>query len=343
MKTRITELLQIRYPIIQGGMMWVGRAELAAAVSNAGGLGTLTALTQPSPEALLEEVRRCRAMTDAPFAVNLTILPSAAPPPYEDYARAIVDSGVRIVETAGLQPEPITELFKSKGVVIVHKCTSVRHALSAERRGADAISIDGFECAGHPGEDDVPGLILIPAACAKLSIPVVASGGIANGRTMAAALALGADGVNMGTRFMLTREAPVHDSVKAALVAASERDTTLIFRGLRNTARVWRNPVSAAVNELESRPEGATFEALRPWVAGARGRQALEQGTVDDGLIWAGQCLGLIDDVPSCGELIQRMVAGCRFALGRAVALYGESTAFPDRRATGAADLLEID
>jgi len=322
MKTRITELLRIRYPIIQGGMMWVGRAELAAAVSNAGGLGTLTALTQPSPEALLQEVRRCRAMTQAPFAVNLTILPSAAPPPYADYAQAIVDSGVRIVETAGQQPEAITELFKSKGLVIVHKCTSVRHALSAQRRGASAISIDGFECAGHPGEDDIPGLILIPAACARLTIPVVASGGIANGRTMAAALALGADGVNMGTRFMLTREAPVHEHVKAALVQASERDTTLIFRGLRNTARVWRNPVSAAVNQLEQRPEGASFEDRRSWVAGARGRKALEEGSVDDGLIWAGQCLGLIDDVPSCAELIQRMVAECRLALRRATDLY---------------------
>ena len=325
MKTRITELLEIRYPIIQGGMMWVGRAELAAAVSNAGGLGTLTALTQPSPEAPLQEVQRCRALTAAPFAINLTILPSAAPPPYEDYARAIVDSGVRIVETAGQQPEAITELFKSRGLVIVHKCTSVRHALSAQRRGADAISIDGFECAGHPGEDDIPGLILIPAACARLSIPVVASGGIANGRTMAAALALGADGVNMGTRFMLTQEAPVHPAVKAALVQASERDTTLIFRGLRNTARVWRNPVSAAVNGLEQRPEGATFEQLRPWVAGARGRHALEQGTVDDGLIWAGQCLGLIDDVPGCAELIQRMVAECRLALRRACDLHGQT------------------
>ncbi|MBO9353072.1 nitronate monooxygenase [Bordetella petrii] len=325
MKTRITELLSIRYPILQGGMMWVGRAELAAAVSSAGGLGTITALTQPSPEALLEEVQRCRQMTDAPFAVNLTILPSASPPPYEDYARAIVESGVRIVETAGLHPEGITELFKSRGLTLVHKCTSVRHALSAQRRGVDAISIDGFECAGHPGEDDIPALILIPAACAKLSIPVVASGGIADGRTMAAALALGADGVNMGTRFMLTQEAPVHPEVKAALVDASERDTTLIFRDLRNTARVWRNHVSRSVNALERRPQGATFEELRPWVAGARGRLALENGDCDDGLIWAGLCLGLIDDIPTCAELIERMVRDCRQSLQRAAALHAAS------------------
>ena len=334
MKTRITELLCIRYPIVQGGMMWVGRAELAAAVSNAGGLGTLTALTQPSPQALLAEIARCATMTKAPFAVNLTILPSSAPPPYMDYARAIVESGVRIVETAGNHPAEITGLFKSAGLTIVHKCTSVRHALSAQKRGVHAISIDGFECAGHPGEDDVPALILIPSACAKLTIPVIASGGIADGRTMAAALALGADGVNMGTRFMLTREAPVHEKVKRALVNAGERDTTLIFRGLRNTARVWRNAVSGAVNELEARPQGASFEELHGWVSGARGRRALEGGDVDDGLIWAGQCIGLIDDVPSCDELIRRMVADCRRALGRAAALH--STHAPEPEALAA-------
>ncbi|WP_418320118.1 NAD(P)H-dependent flavin oxidoreductase [Piscinibacter sakaiensis] len=322
MQTRITQLLGIRYPIIQGGMMWVGRAELAAAVSNAGGLGTLTALTQPSAQALCAEIDRCRRMTAAPFAVNLTILPSSSPPPYLDYARAIVDSDVRIVETAGNHPAEITELFRTRGLTIVHKCTSVRHALSAERRGVDAISIDGFECAGHPGEDDVPALILIPSACARLTIPVIASGGIADGRTMAAALALGAEGVNMGTRFMLTEEAPVHIRVKQALLSASERDTRLIFRGLRNTARVWHNAVSAAVRELESRPEGASFEDLHPWVSGSRGRRALESGDVDDGLIWAGQCVGLIDDLPSCDQLIRRMVAECRHALARALAMH---------------------
>jgi len=312
MKTRITELLSIRYPILQGGMMWVGRAPLAAAVSNAGGLGTLTALTQPSPDALRAEIERCRALTNLPFAVNLTILPAASPPPYRKYAEAIVESGIRIVETAGNHPAEITDLFLRQGLKIVHKCTSVRHALSAQKRGVSAVSIDGFECAGHPGEDDIPGLILIPAAARALDIPVIASGGIADGRGMAAALALGADGVNMGTRFMLTREAPLHDEVKAALASASERDTALIFRPLRNTARVFRNRTAQEVLALEGRPGGAEFEALRPLVAGARGRAALESGQTDDGLIWAGMCLGLIDDVPSCAELIERMVRECR-------------------------------
>ncbi len=292
--------------------MWVGRAPLAAAVSNAGGLGTLTALTQPSPDALRAEIERCRALTDLPFAVNLTILPAASPPPYREYAEAIVQSGLRIVETAGNHPAEITELFLRHGLKIVHKCTSVRHALSAQKRGVSAVSIDGFECAGHPGEDDIPGLVLIPAAARALDIPVIASGGIADGRGMAAALALGADGVNMGTRFMLTQEAPLHDKVKAALASASERDTALIFRPLRNTARVFRNRTAQEVLALEGRPGGAEFETLRPLVAGARGRAALESGQTDDGLIWAGMCLGLIDDVPSCAELIRRMVQECR-------------------------------
>ncbi|RCW63618.1 NAD(P)H-dependent flavin oxidoreductase [Pseudorhodoferax soli] len=325
MKTAITELLNIRYPIIQGGMMWVGRAELAAAVSNAGGLGTLTALTQPTPQALLAEIERCRAMTSAPFAVNLTILPTASPPPYGDYAQAIIESGVKIVETAGRHPDEMTEAFKRAGIKLIHKCTSVRHALSAQKRGVDAISIDGFECAGHPGEDDIPGLILIPAACARLNIPVVASGGIADGRTMAAALSLGAQGVNMGTRFMMTQEAPIHVDVKEALTGASENDTTLIFRGLRNTARVWRNAVAAQVNQLERRAEGATFEDLRPLVSGARGRAALESGQADDGLIWAGQCIGLIDDIPTCQALIDRMLQDCRASLASATRMFADT------------------
>ncbi|MGH8245253.1 MAG: NAD(P)H-dependent flavin oxidoreductase, partial [Gammaproteobacteria bacterium] len=290
MKTRITDLLSIRYPIVQGGMMWVGRAELAAAVSNAGGLGTVTALTQPDPQSLKAEITRCRAMTPNPFAVNLTILPSVSPPPYMEYARAIVNSGINIVETAGNHPAEITDLFLSHGLKILHKCTSVRHALSAQRRGVSAISIDGFECAGHPGEDDVPGLILIPAAARQLDIPIIASGGIADGAGMAAAMVLGAEGINMGTRFMLTREAPVHEAIKQKLIGATEKDTTLIFRSLRNTARVYSNNVAEQVVALERRPGGAEFSEIRPWVSGARGREALETGKTDRGLIWAGLC-----------------------------------------------------
>lgn len=320
MHTRVTELTGTRYPIIQGGMQWVGRAELASAVSNAGALGVLTALTQPTPDALATEIARCRSLTDQPFGVNLTILPTTAPPPYADYVTAIIDSGVKVVETAGRSPAEFIERFKSAGVKIIHKCTSVRHALSAERSGVDAISIDGFEAAGHPGEDDVPGLVLIRAASAALRIPIIASGGIADGRGMAAALMLGAEGINMGTRFMLTREAPIHEDIKAALAAGSERDTKLIFRAFSNTGRVFRNAVSEEVVEIERQP-GASFEDIRPLVAGARGRAALESGDVDGGLLWAGQTIGLIDDVPSCAELVQRIVTDCRLAIVRGATL----------------------
>ncbi|HDR8982679.1 nitronate monooxygenase family protein [Burkholderia vietnamiensis] len=318
MKTRVTEILGIRYPIIQGGMQWIGVAEMASAVSNAGGLGTLTALTQPDPDALRAEISRCRAMTDRPFAVNLTILPAVKPPPYADYVSAIIESGVKIVETAGNSPKEFMTRFKEAGVKILHKCTSVRHALSAESAGVDIISIDGLECAGHPGEDDVGGLVLIPTAVKRLSIPVVASGGIADGRGMAAALALGAEGVNMGTRFTATREAPMHDNIKHALVRATERDTRLIFRSLRNTARVFKNAISEEVVATERRPGGCEFEDIRPLVAGARGRAALTAGEVDGGVITAGQCVGLIEDVPTCEELIERMVRECREDLDRA-------------------------
>ena len=320
MKTPLTELLNIQYPIIQGGMQGVGRAELASAVSNAGGLGILTALTQPTPDALRAEIARCRQMTDKPFGVNLTMLPSTNPPPYLEYAKAIVDSGVTVVETAGNSPKEFIALFKEAGVKIVHKCTAVRHALSAERNGVDAISIDGFEAAGHPGEDDVPGLVLIPAAARALKIPVVASGGIADGRGMAAALALGAHGINMGTRFMLTKEAPIHDAIKQAIVAGTERDTKVIFKPFRNTARVFRNAISEQVAELEKRP-GATFDDVRELVAGARGRAALENGTVDDGLLWAGVGIGLMEDIPSCAELIERIITECRESLATATRL----------------------
>lgn len=324
MKTEVTRLLGIDYPIVQGGMQWVGLAELAAAVSNAGGLGILTALTQPTPEDLAREIGRCRAMTDRPFGVNLTMLPAVKPPPYERYLDVIIDSGITIVETAGNSPRAFVERMKAHGIRILHKCTSVRHALSAERAGVDIISIDGFECAGHPGEDDIPGLILIPAAVRALRIPVIASGGIADGRGMAAALALGAQGVNMGTRFLCTREAPVHDDIKQALVAAGERDTNLILRSMRNTARVFRNAVSDEVVALEKRPGGARFEEVRPLVAGQRGRAALESGDVQDGIVSAGMAIGLIDDIPSCDDLIRRMVADCRAHLRRALALAEE-------------------
>lgn len=321
MKTEVTRLLGIDYPIVQGGMQWVGLAELASAVSNAGGLGILTALTQPTPEDLAREIQRCRGMTDRPFGVNLTMLPAVTPPPYERYLDVIVDSGITIVETAGNSPRAFVERMKAHGIRILHKCTSVRHALSAERAGVDIISIDGFECAGHPGEDDIPGLVLIPAAVRALRIPVIASGGIADGRGMAAALALGAQGVNMGTRFLCTREAPVHEAIKQALVAAGERDTNLILRSLRNTARVFKNAVSDEVVALERRPGGAAFEEVRPLVAGQRGRAALASGDAQAGVVSAGMVIGLIDDIPTCDELIGRMVAECRTHLRRALAM----------------------
>lgn len=320
-ENRVTNLLGIRYPIIQGGMQWVGRAELASAVSNAGGLGVLTALTQPTPEHLRREIERCRSMTDRPFGVNLTILPTASPPPYDEYVDAILEGGVRIVETAGQSPKTFIARFKAHGVTIVHKCTSVRHAISAERAGVDIVSIDGFECAGHPGEDDIPGLILIPLAARALKIPLVASGGIADGRGMAAALSLGAEGINMGTRFVCTREAPVHDNLKHALVAGTERDTNLIFRTLGNTARVLRNSISDEVVATERRPGGCQFEDIRHLVIGARGRDAWISGDPDGGVLTAGMVMGLIDDIPSCAELIEQIVHDCRRELGRALSV----------------------
>jgi nitronate monooxygenase len=306
-RTRFTELFGVQHPIVQGGMMWVGRAELAAAVSNAGGLGLLTALTQPTPDDLRREIDRCRAMTDKPFGVNLTILPSVTPPPYAAYRRAIIDSGITIVETAGYKPQEHVEEFKAHGVKVIHKCTAVRHALSAERMGVDAISIDGFECAGHPGEDDIPGLILIPAAADRVKIPMLASGGFGDARGLVAALALGADGINMGTRFCATVEAPIHDNVKQFLVSNDERATRLIFRKFHNTGRVARNSVADRVVEISAR-EGAVFEDIQPLVSGARGREALETGDIDAGLVWAGQVQGLIHDIPTCRALIERIM-----------------------------------
>ncbi|WP_168396147.1 NAD(P)H-dependent flavin oxidoreductase [Acinetobacter indicus] len=306
-QTRVTQMLGIRHPIIQGGMMWVGTAEMASAVSNAGGLGTLTALTQPSPEALAQEIARCREMTDQPFAVNLTLLPAVNPPPYAEYRQVIIDSGIKIVETAGNKPHEHIEVFKQHGITVIHKCTSVRHALSAQKIGADIISIDGFECAGHPGEDDIPGLILIPAAADQLTVPIIASGGFGDGRGLVAALALGAEGINMGTRFCATQEAPIHDNIKQFYLNNDERATNLLYRQFRNTARVAKNSVSDLVVQMSQDPN-LEFEHIRPYVSGLKGKLALETGDVDAGLITAGQVLGLIHDIPSCDDLIQRMI-----------------------------------
>lgn len=308
-RTRVTDLLGIERPIIQGGMQNVGLAELASAVANAGGLGILTALTQPDPDALRQEIARCRTMTSRPFGVNLTVFPTTKPSDYAGYARAIIDSGVRIVETAGTSAVvPLWQEFREAGVTIIHKCTSVRHAVSAEEKGVDAISIDGFECAGHPGEDDIGGLVLIPAAADRVSIPLIASGGIADARGLVAALALGAEGINMGTRFCATREAPVHDAVKQAYLANDERGTHLIFRKFRNTARVGKSEVSDRVTEILAAPD-ATFADVADLVAGARGRDMLANGDLSRGIFWASQAQGLVHDIPTVAELLDRIEA----------------------------------
>jgi len=276
---------------------------------------------------LRREIERCRAMTERPFAVNLTILPSVNPPPYADYLRAIIDSGVRIVETSGHRPEEHVEQFKRHDIIVIHKCTTARHAVSAQRMGVDVISIDGFECAGHPGEDDIPGLVLIPATADRVSIPVIASGGFGDGRGLAAALALGAEGINMGTRFCATVEAPIHDNVKRFLVSNDERGTNLIFRKFHNTGRVAKNSVSDRVREISARPE-AEFEDIRPLVSGAKGRLALENGDLDAGLIWAGQVQGLIHDIPTCKDLIERIVGDAKQILSeRLVGMIGKTHA----------------
>jgi len=307
LKTRFTETFGVVHPIVQGGMQWVGYAELVSAVANAGALGFLTALTQPTPEALRQEIARAREMTDKPFGVNLTILPTVNPVPYDEYRQVVIEAGIKIVETAGNNPSPHLPAFKAAGIKVIHKCTSVRHALKAQSIGVDAVSIDGFECAGHPGEDDVPGLILIPAAADKLTIPMIASGGFGDGRGLVAALALGADGINMGTRFMATVEAPIHKKIKEAIVAGDERSTNLIFRTLHNTARVAKNAVSDEVVAIERRG-GATFEDIKPLVIGQRGRLAMEGGEVDGGIWSAGLVQGLIHDIPTCEELVSRIV-----------------------------------
>ena len=309
LKTRFTETFGVDYPIAQGGMQWVGKAQLVAAVANAGALGFLTALTQPTPEALADEIKRTQDLTDKPFGVNLTVFPTINAPDYNAYADVIINGGIRIVETAGTPAVAEQwELFKAAGLKIIHKCTSVRHALSSERKGVDAISIDGFECAGHPGEDDIPGLILIPAAANKVKIPMLASGGFGDGRGLVAALALGADGINMGTRFCVTQEAQIADSFKQRMVENDERQTNLIFRTLHNSARVMKNAVSDQVVGIE-RGGNATFADVQELVAGKRGLSAMERGDTDGGIWSAGMVQGLIDDVPTVKQLIDRIVA----------------------------------
>jgi nitronate monooxygenase len=307
MKTRLTELLGIEAPIICGGMMRVGTADLAAAVSNAGALGIMTALTQKTPEGLHDEIERCKSLTDKPFAVNLTVGVVATKIDYDQYVEVITRSGVKIVETAGRSPEPFMARFKAAGIKVIHKCVAVRHALAAERLGVDVVSIDGFECAGHPGEQDVGGLVLFPAAAQALQIPVVASGGIADGRGLAAALALGCDGVNMGTRFMATQEAPIHDGIKQKIVEMDENQTQIIFRSYRNTARVYKNSVALKVAEIEA--AGGGFDQVHEFVSGTNQEKAWTTGDIDAGMVTVGMSGAFVDDLPTCAVLVRRIVA----------------------------------
>ena len=306
MRTRFTEAFGVAHPVVQGGMQWVGRAELVAAIANAGALGHLTALTQPTPGHLAREIERCRELTDRPFGVNLTILPSITPPPYDEYAQVIIDCGVPFVETAGNNPAAFIEMFKPAGIKLIHKATTVRHALKAQSLGVDAVSIDGFDCAGHPGEDDVPGLVLIPACADALTIPIIASGGFADARGLVAALALGADAINMGTRFMCTAESPIHEDIKRRIVESDERQTDLIFRTLGNTARVARNAISAQVIAIEG--EGGSFDDVRDLVAGSRGARVYESGDPEAGIWTAGISQGLIHDIPTCTQLMETIM-----------------------------------
>ena len=308
MQTRITKLFDIQHPIIQGGMHYVGFAELASAVSNAGGLGIITGLTQKTPEDLAKEIAKCNDMTDKPFGVNLTFLPSFSSPPYPEYIDAIIQGGVRIVETAGRSPEKYLPQMKEAGIKIIHKCTSVRHSLKAERIGCDAVSVDGFECGGHPGEDDIPNMILLPRAAQELKIPFVASGGIGNAQQLVASLALGADGINMGTRFIATKEAPVHQNVKDAIIAATELDTTLVMRSLRNTERVLKNSASEKVLAIEKEKGANTqIEDIMELVGGVYPK-VMTEGDMEAGVWSCGMVAGLIDDNPTCQELIDRIM-----------------------------------
>lgn len=312
MRTRITELLGIDRPVLSGGMMWISRAELVVAVGEAGGMGFMTALSHATTDDLAKEIRKIKAMTDKPFGVNLTILPTLLPVDYGAYVTTICEEGVKFVETAGRNPEPYMEQFKAAGIKVIHKCTSVRHAIKAEKVGCDAVSIDGFEAAGHPGEDDVTSLILVPCTADAISIPFVASGGFGDARGLAAALALGADGMNMGTRFLVTQEAPVHDNLKQALVNADERQTRLLLRTLKNTERVYHNSVADKVLEVEAEPGETHIMQLAPIIGGGKGKEMLEDGDIDKGVLAAGQVIGLIHDIPTVQELMDTLMSEAR-------------------------------
>lgn len=308
MKTRITELFNIKHPIIQGGMHYVGFAELASAVSNAGGLGIITGLTQKTPDDLSREIARCRKMTNEPFGVNLTFLPTVNSPDYQGYINVIIDGGIKIVETAGRNPQEYLPKLKENGVNVIHKCTSVRHALKAQQIGCDAVSVDGFECGGHPGEDDIPNMVLLPRAADELKIPFVASGGMADARSLVASLSLGADGMNMGTRFIATKEAPVHENVKQAILAAKEIDTRLVMRPLKNTERVLNNPaVEQLLAKETSLGKDIKFEDIIDEVAGVYPKVMMD-GDIDSGVWSCGMVAGLIHDIPTCNELIKRIM-----------------------------------
>ncbi|PKX97226.1 NAD(P)H-dependent flavin oxidoreductase [Aspergillus novofumigatus IBT 16806] len=320
--TALTRKLGIAVPVVQGGMQWVGYAELAAAVSNAGGLGILTALTQPTPEDLRKEIRRCRTMTKKPFGVNLTLLPALVPPDYAAYAQVIIDEGVKIVETAGNNPGPVITQLKKANTIILHKCTTIRHAKSAVKLGVDFLSIDGFECAGHVGEHDITNFILLSRARQELNVPFIASGGFADGQGLAAALALGAEGINMGTRFMCTVEAPIHQKVKEAIVASDENNTNLVMRRWKNTSRLFKNKVSEEALKVERESKTGEFAEIAPFVSGKRGREVFLNGDIDYGVWTAGQVIGLIHDIPTCADLLQRIEREAVEAIDRSKSLY---------------------
>ncbi|KAI9374477.1 hypothetical protein BJX61DRAFT_540725 [Aspergillus egyptiacus] len=320
--TALTKALGIKVPVVQGGMQWVGYAELAAAVSNAGGLGILTALTQPTPEDLRKEIRRCRTMTKNPFGVNLTLLPALVPPDYGAYAQVIIDEGIKVVETAGNNPGPVIKQLKAANITILHKCTTIRHAKSAVKLGVDFLSIDGFECAGHVGEHDITNFILLNRARQELGVPFIASGGFADGYGLAAALALGAEGINMGTRFMCTVEAPIHQKVKQAIVDAEETDTALVLRRWKNTSRLFANEVTKQALKVEKESTTGEFSEVAPFVSGKRGREVFLNGDINYGVWTAGQVIGLIHDIPTCAELLSRIEKEAVQAMSRSQSLY---------------------